>query len=342
MSVDVAGLDLGKSVFHIVGIDAKGKRVFAKKLTRKQLLVFTANMPSCRIGMEACCGAHAIARTLIAQGHDARLVPGEYVVPYVKTQKNDFIDAEAIAEATQRANMRFVPVKTDEQLDLQALHRVRERLIERRTCLINQVRGFLLDRGFAISVGRSSIEKRLPCILEEAENTLTTRMRHILFELREEWRDIDARLAQVTVEIEEIARHHESCRRLITIPGVGPMISTAIIAAVGNGAMFRKGRDFAAWVGLVPRQRSTGGRTRLSRITKHGNTYIRKLLIQGARSIMSNTHRGIHSFGGWLTRLQSRTANNVAAVAMANKLARIAWAVLAKGEEYRAAEPLPA
>jgi transposase len=286
--------------------------------------------------------AHAIACTLIAQGHDARLVPGEYVVPYVKTQKNDFIDAEAIAEATQRANMRFVPVKTDEQLDLQALHRVRERLIERRTCLINQVRGFLLDRGFAISVGRSSIEKRLPLILEEAENTLTTRMRRILFDLREEWRDIDARLAQVTVEIEEIARHHESCRRLITIPGVGPMISTAIIAAVGNGAMFQKGRDFAAWVGLVPRQRSTGGRTRLSRITKHGNTYIRRLLIQGARSIMSNTHRGAHSFGGWLTRLQSRTVNNVAAVAMANKLARIAWAVLAKGEVYRAAESLAA
>lgn len=338
---EVVGLDLGKSVFHLVGIDAKGKRVFTKKLSRAQLLVFTANLPPCLIGMEACCGAHAIARTLIAQGHDARLVPGQYVVPYVKTQKNDFMDAEAIAEATQRAHMRFVPVKTDEQLDLQALHRIRERLVIKRTCLINQIRGFLLERGFAVSIGRSSIEKRLPHILEEAENVLTPRLRRLLFDLRQEWLDMDARLSQVTAEIEQVAHQHDSCRRLTTIPGIGPIISTAIISAIGNGAMFRRGRDFAAWAGLVPRQRSTGGRTRLLGITKHGDAYIRKLLIQGARSIMSNTHRELHTFGGWLTRLQGRAASNVVAVAMANKLARIAWAVLAKGEVYRA-DPIAA
>jgi transposase len=336
-NVAVVGLDLGKSTFHLVGLDAKGKRVFAKKLSRKQLFVFTANLPSCLIGMETCCGAHAVARKLISQGHDARLIPGQYVTPYVKTMKNDFIDAEAIAEAAQRAHMRFVPVKTEEQLDLQALHRVRERLIGRRTCLINQVRGFLLDRGFAVSNGRSALEKRVPLILEEAENTLTPRMRQLLFDLRLEWREIDVRLSQITAEIEQIARQQDSCQRLTTIPGIGPMISTAIVSAIGNGAMFRRGRDFSAWVGLVPRQRSTGGRTKLLVITKHGNSYIRKLLIQGARSIMSNTHRGLHSFGGWLTRLQARADNNIAAVAMANKLARIAWAVLAKGEQYRAA-----
>jgi transposase len=335
--IAVVGLDLGKSTFHLVGIDARGKQVFAKKLTRKQLFAYTANMPTCLIGMETCCGAHAVARKLISQGHDARLIPGQYVVPYVKTMKNDFNDAEAIAEATQRAHMRFVPVKTEEQLDLQALHRVRERLVGRRTCLMNQLRGFLLDRGFAIGTGRSSLQKNLPLILEEAENTLTPRMRQLLFDLRQEWLDIDARLAHVTSEIETIARKQDACKRLTSIPGIGPMISTAIIAAVGNGATFRRGRDFAAWVGLVPRQRSTGGKTKLLGITKFGNSYIRKLLIQGARSIMSNTHRGLHSFGGWLTRLQARADNNVAAVAMANKLARIAWAVLTKGELYQAA-----
>ena len=226
-NVAVVGLDLGKSTFHLVGLDAKGKRIFAKMLSRKQLFVFTANLPSCLIGMETCCGAHAVARKLISQGHDARLIPGQYVTPYVKTMKNDFIDAEAIAEAAQRAHMRFVPVKTEEQLDLQALHRVRERLIGRRTCLINQVRGFLLDRGFAVSNGRSALEKRVPLILEEAENTLTPRMRQLLFDLRLEWREIDARLSQITAEIEQIARQQDSQHR--RFKGFGYMQSRLLI-----------------------------------------------------------------------------------------------------------------
>ncbi|MGA7832543.1 MAG: IS110 family transposase [Terracidiphilus sp.] len=240
-----------------------------------------------------------------------------------------------LAEAVQKPTMRFVPIKTEEQLDMQALHRVRDRLVSQRTRIVNQIRAFLLERGIAVSVGRARLENSLPAILEEAENGLSTRMRRLVADLRQEWIHLDTEISQVDREIGQVVAQDENSKHLTTIPGIGPIIATVITASIGNGRMFAKGRDFSAWLGLVPRQYSTGGKSRLLGISKRGNPYIRKLLIQGARAVMSRTARDRHSFGDWLTKLQARTAKNVAAIAMANKLARIAWAVLSSGEIYR-------
>jgi transposase len=284
--------------------------------------------------MEACSGAHFLARALASQGHKVRLMPAEYVRPYVKSNKNDFIDAEAIAEAVQRPSMRFVPLKTEEQLDLQALHRVRERWIGRRVALTNQVRGFLLERGLPIRVGSEHLRKALPAVLEDADNGLSARSRRILSSLREEWEELETKIFKVTEEIGRVSRSNEGCKRLMGVPGIGPIISTALVAAVGNATSFRKGRDLASWLGLVPRQHSSGGKTKLLGISKRGNQYLRKLLIEGARAAFARLNRAQHAFGPWMDQLASKPLN-VAVVALANKLARIAWAVLTTGQEYR-------
>ncbi len=334
LTAHICGIDIGKTVFHLIGLSEQGHIVLKKRLSRKQLITLTVNMPPCLIGMEACAGSHLLARVLGAQGHDVKLMPAEYVRPFVKSNKNDYVDAEAIAEAVQRPTMRFVPIKNDAQLDLQALHRVRDRWMGRRTAVINQIRGFLLEHGIAVSVGPAHLQRQIPSILEDAENLLSPRMRSLLLELRGEWEKLEEQIDQVTQELAEAARHDESSRRLLTVPGIGPLTATALTAAVGNGMAFRKGRDLAAWLGLVPRQHSTGGKPRLLGISKRGNPYLRRLFVHGARSVLARVKRSEHNFGQWLDRLEARSPRNVAIVALANKLARIAWAVLTSGQVY--------
>src|SRR5579871_1391154 len=336
MQVKVLGIDIGKTSFHVIGLDQNDKIVVRKKFSRTQLLQYTANLPSCLIGMEACCGAHHLGRALAAQGHDVRLMPAEYVRPYVKSHKNDFRDAEGITEAVQRPRMGFVPLKTEEQLDLQALHRIRERLVSERTALINQIRGFLLERGIAVGKGPKRLAKELPELLEDATNNLSGRMRQLLKELQDQWMDLGEKIEQLDDQIQAVVKESAACQRLLTIPGVGPITATALVAAIGNGAMFRRGRSLAAWLGLVPRQYSTGGKPKLLGISKRGNSYLRRLLITGAHSVVQHIHKRPDAFGGWVKQIMTRCHRNVVIVAVANKLARTAWAVLSKEEVYHA------
>ena len=320
-----------------MGLDKKGAIVLRKRFSRTQLINQLANMPACLIGMEACCGAHYLGRALSAQGHTVRLMPPQYVRPYVKSNKNDYLDAEGIAEAVQRPNMRFVPLKNDEQLDLQALHRVRDRLISRRTALSNQIRGFLLERGFPMRKGRCHIHTQLALLLEDAEVSLSPRIRQVLAGLDQEWMQLEAQIETMNQEIGKVAKQDETCRRLTGIPGVGPLVATALVAAIGNGAAFRTGRDLAAWLGLIPKQHSTGGKTRLLGIGKKGNPYLRRLFVLGAHAVFIQMHRQKHAFGAWLNSLAARAHRNVVVVALANKIARTAWAVLSTGKPYRGA-----
>ena len=335
MHISSVGIDLGKTTFHLVALDEHSKVVIRKKFSRKQLLTYTANLQSSLIGVEACSGAHFIGARLRDQGHQVRLIPAQFVKPFVKSNKNDFIDAEAIAEAVSRQNMRFVPIKTDDQLDLQALHRVRDRLVHRRTAVINQIRGFLLERGITFAKGPANLRNRMPDIVEDADANLTPRMRTLLDRLWQEWKQLESGIETASNEIEQIASQDEACQRLRQIPGVGPLVSTATVAAIGNGAAFRKGREFAAWLGLVPRQYSTGGKTRLYGISKRGNTYLRRMFIHGARAVLMRVKYDTAGLGQWVHQLEARTTRNKVIVALANKLARIAWAVLFKGEAYR-------
>lgn len=337
MTVHVYGIDIGKTVFHLVGLSKEGHIVVKKRLSRKQLITFTANMPACLIGMEACAGSHFLARVLRAQGHEVKLMPAEYVRPFVKSNKNDYVDAEAIAEAVQRPTMRFVPIKNEAQLDLQALHRVRDRWIGRRTAVINQIRGFLLEHGIAVTAGPAHLKRQIPSILEDANNLLSPRMRALLTELRYEWEKLEEQIEATNQELAGFAKKDEGCRRLLTVPGIGPLTATALTAAIGNGAAFHKSRDLAAWLGLVPRQHSTGGKARLLGISKRGDPYLRRLFIHGARAVLARVKREEHQFGKWLDRLEARSPRNVVIVAMANKLARIAWAVLSSGQPYSTA-----
>ena len=263
-----------------------------------------------------------------------RLIPPQFVRPFVKSNKNDYKDAEAIAEAVQRPTMRFVAIKTQDQLDLQALHRVRDRLVSRRTGVINQIRAFLLERGITFRRGRKYLQQRMPLILEDAELQLSPRLRQLLDHLWQEWKTLESQIEATSREIEKIAEEDAACQRLQHIPGVGPLVATAMVAAIGNGSAFVKGRDFAAWLGLVPRQHSTGGKAKLLGISKRGNPYLRRLFIHGARAVLTRAKRDELAFGSWMKRLEHRMHRNVAIVAVANKLARIAWAVLAKGETY--------
>ena len=335
MEIRTIGIDLGKTVFHLVGLNARGEVVVRKKCSRIQILRFTANLQVSLIGMEACGGAHFLGRALREQGHDVRLMAAKYVQPYVKTNKNDYIDAEAIAEAVGRPRMRFVPIKTDDQLDLQSLHRVRERWISGRTAVINQIRGLLLERGITIRKGRHHIEASLPGILEDADNKLSGALRVLLTQLRLEMQYLQRQIDECDKLILRIANELEDCRRILAVPGIGPMTATATIAAIGNGSAFKKGRGFAAWLGVVPGEHSTGGKQTLTGISKCGNKYLRKLFIQGAHAVLQQRMKQSNGLNTWLAQLTSRKRIQVAAVALANKMARMVWAVLSKGESYR-------
>ena len=265
-----------------------------------------------------------------------KLIPAQFVKPFVKSNKNDFLDAEAIAEAVDRHNMRFVPIKTDDQLDLQALHRVRDRLMIRRTSVINQIRAFLLERGMVFAKSPIRLREAIPEVLENANENLTPRMRNLVAMLWSEWKDLELQIVEMNEEVERIASSDAACIRLRQIPGIGPLVATAIVASIGNGAAFQKGREFAAWMGLVPKQHSTGGKAKLYGISKRGNCYLRKILVHGARAVVLRSKRDRIAMGTWITALEMRAPRNVLIVAMANKLARIAWAVLASGQDYRA------
>src|SRR6516165_8898996 len=340
MQVNSVGIDLGKTTFHLVVLGEASKVQVRKKFNQRQLLTYTANMPTSLIGLEACSGAHFLGRALRKQGHDVRLIAAQFVKPFVKSNKNDFVDAEAIAEAVERKNMRFVPIKTDDQLDLQGIHRVRDRLISRRTAVINQLRAFLLERGMAIAQRPAKLKAAMGNILGNAEVDLTPRMRSLIAILWSEWKLVQKQIEDLDLELERISSSDAGCTRIRQIPGIGPVTSTAIVAAIGNGAAFRKGRDFAAWLGIVPRQYSTGGKTRLLGISKRGNVYLRKVLIHGARAAVLRIKRDRAPIGAWLDALDARAPKNVVVVAMANKLARIAWAVLSSGEDYKPASNL--
>jgi transposase len=335
--IAVVGLDIGKRLFHLVGMDRAGRVVLRRRCSRSQLFAFFERLPPALVGMEACASAHFLGRTIRGFGHDARLIPAQFVKPFLKSQKNDYLDAEAIAEAVQRPTMRFVPIKTPEQLDLQALHRVRDRLVARRTSVSNQLRGLLLERGIPIRTGRGGFRQVVPELLAADDDRLSPALRHLVDVFWSEWCATDRAVEALTKEIEAIAARDESCRRLLTVPGIGPLVATAVVAAIADGSAFRRARDFAAWLGLVPKQSSTGGKARLGGITKRGNTYLRRLLIHGARSFRLNGRRDSHRLGIWVSGLERRVHTNVATVALANKLARIAWAVLARGEPYRPA-----
>jgi transposase len=335
MELHTIGIDLGKAVFHAVGLNKRGDVVMRKKFSRPQLLRFTANLKVDLIGMESCGGAHFLGRSLREQGHDVRLIPAQYVKPFVKTNKNDFIDAEAIAEAVDRPTMRFVPIKSDDQLDMQSLHRVRERWVMRRTAAVNQIRSLLLERGVTLRKGRKYLDQQLPRILEDAELKLSGALRTLLAQLKLELDQLAERIGEMDRFIRQTAGELEGCRRMQAIPGVGPVTATAIVAAIGNGSAFAKGRDFAAWTGLVPGEYSTGGKQRLLGISKRGNPYLRRLFVQGARAVLQMRNKQAPGLSCWLERLSSRKHTNVAAIALANKLARISWAVLAKGKAYQ-------
>jgi transposase len=246
-----------------------------------------------------------------------------------------FLDAEAIAEAVARQNMRFVPIKTEDQLDLQALHRVRDRLVHRRTAIINQIRGFLLERGITFAKGPANLRNQMPAMLEDTELNISPRLRTLLARVWQEWKQLEIDIADASDEIERISSEDAGCKRLRQIPGVGPLVSTATVAAIGNGAAFRKGRDFAAWLGLVPRQYSTGGKAKLYGISKRGNIYLRRMFIHGARAVLLRVKYDTGGFGQWVHQLEARAPRNKVIVAIANKLARIAWAVLFRAEDYR-------
>jgi transposase len=264
-----------------------------------------------------------------------RLMQAQYVKLCVKTKKNDYIDAEAIAEAVGRAKMGFVPIKSDDQIDMQSLHRVRDRWVRRRTSVINQMRGLLLERGITFRKGRRHAEASLPGVLEDPENGLSGSLRMLLAQLQGELRQLQGQIDEADTLIAKAAGDHEACRRLMAIPGVGSVTATAVVASIGNGTEFRKGRSFAAWLGLVPEQRSTGGKQKLLGITTRRNSYLRKLFVHGARAVLQWRDKQSPGLSTWLVQLAARAHTNIVAVALANKMARIAWAVLSKGEAYR-------
>jgi transposase len=282
LQIAVIGIDIGKNSFHVVGHDSRGAIILRQKWSRDQVEARLANLPPCLVDMETSVGAHHLARKLTTFGHDTRLMPAKYVRPYAKGQKNDFNDAEAIAEAVQRPTMKFVATKTADQLDLQALHRVRERLVSQRTGIINQIRAFMLERGIAVRQGFRFLRAELPIILSTRTDVLSARMLRVFEDLAGNWRHLDERIENLSGEILTIARQDAGCDRLMSVPGIGPIISSAMVAAIGSGDVFSKGRDFAAWLGLVPKQISTGDRTILGKISKRGNRYLRVLFVQAA------------------------------------------------------------
>lgn len=333
MKITRLGIDLAKNVFQIHGVDQSGKTVCRTQLTRKKLTAFIQKLEPCLISMEACSGSHHWARTFQAMGHDVRLIAPQFVKPYVKGNKNDANDAEAICEAVGRPSMRFVTIKTIEQQDIQLIHRVRSQLIKRRTGWINEVRGLLSEQGIVLAEGVNAFRQALPLLLESDESRSSKGLRFLLQQAYEEVTGLDDRIAQFDDQIARYAREPVA-KRLQQLRGVGPVVATILIAVLGDGKQFRSGRDAAAWAGLVPGQHSSGGRERLMGISKRGDAYLRTQLIHGARSVVKACQGKDDPLSRWVQSLCSRRGKNVATVALANKTLRMAWALLSRGVDY--------
>jgi transposase len=334
MQIAVLGIDLGKNSCSVVGLDTSGPVVLRRRMHRDGIVKLAAGLPGCVVAMEACGGAHHLGRRLRDLGHQVRLMSPEYVRPYVKAQKNDDRDAEAIAEAATRLTMRFVELKSEAQLDMQSLHRARDRLVGERTALINQLRAFLLERGIIVPQGRRKLELFLETLLSASQVSLSPRTRLLIEDMRGEWRELHRRILAFDEEFALQARADETARLLTTIPGIGPLNATALAAAVGKAETFGRGRDLAAWLGLVPKQTTTGGKPRLLGISRRGNAYLRKMLIHGARAALPALSKGETPLGGWLRGLLARAHVNTVVVALAAKLARIVCAVLRSGRAF--------
>jgi len=335
MKITTIGLDIAKTVFHLYGVNQLGRFVKKKQLKRQQVLSYMAQLEPCLIAMEACGGANYWAREFAALGHQVKLIAPQYVTPYVKGNKNDYNDAQAIAEAVQRPTMRFVPIKSIEQQDIQNFHRQRERIKKERTALVNQTRGLLAEYGLVINKGISAMRKVLPDVLENAENNLTVLSRELFAGLLEELRVLDQRLEQCDRQIKATSQDNAVCLRLDKVLGIGEITASATYAAAGDGKDFVNGRHYSAWLGLVPGQHSTGGKTVLLGISKRGNTYLRTLYIHGARAVLRHSANKTDRFSLWAQALLARRGHNKACVAVANKMARMAWVIMAKGENYR-------
>lgn len=340
MNVTTIGLDIAKSVFQVHGCDRNGKAVLKKQLRRGQVLSCFANLPASLVGLEACGGAHYWARELNKLGHDARLISPQFVKPYVKGNKNDANDAEAICEAVSRPNMRFVPLKGVEQQDIQMLHRIRSGSVKERTALANRIRGLLGEYGIVVAVGLATLRRRLPEILEDAENNLTTVARPLFADLQEQLVEMDKRVNEYGKKIQTLHEGSEASRRIAQVPGIGPITATALMAALGDGKAFSSPRQVAAWLGLVPKQCSSGGKPKLLGISKRGDVYLRTLLIHGARAVVKAAANKADDQSRWINDLVKRRNPNIAAVAVANKNARIVWALLTKVEAYAAPSPM--
>jgi len=332
--LSVVGIDLAKRVFHVAGMDETGKIVLRKRLTREALLPFIARLPPVVIGMEACGGAHYWGRRFREHGHTVKLIAPQFVKPYVKSNKNDPADAEAICEAVTRPTMRFVPIKEVDQQDLQALHRARERVVKARTALVNETRGLLGEYGIVLPQSVTKFRHTFLATLEAERAKLTPLSTEFFAQLYEEFCALEKRLAYYTEKLEAISAAHPVCQRLETIPGIGPLTATALVAAVSDTSAFKNGRQFAAWLGLVPRQHSTGGKTRLLGISKRGDVYLRKLLVHGARATLRWVGLKADRRSQWLRGLLERRGKNKTAVALANKNARIAWVLLTTEQVY--------
>lgn len=337
MKVHVLGIDLAKNVFQLHGIDRKGRAILTRRVHRDQLLKVIGELEPCLIGIEASTGAFYWQRQFEKLGHSVKVIAPQYVKPFVRHQKNDTNDAEAICTALQQRNMRFVPKKTLEQQDIQALHRARQRLINHRTALISQMRGLLLDRGIAIAVSATRARRLIPKILATPNDELTPMMREILTSLYAFMLEIDQRIKAFDRKIDAIFKANTVCQRIAKIKGIGPKTATALIAAIGDGSDFKNGRHLAAWLGLVPRQHSSGERRVLLGISKRGSQHLRTLLVHGARAVVRTAVRKTDARSMWVNQLRQRRGYNRATVAIANKNARVVWAVLTSGEPYRSA-----
>lgn len=335
MKITTIGIDLAKNVFQVHGVDARGKAVLNKPLKRAQMAFFFANLPPCLVGMEACAGAHHWARKLQSFGHTVRLMAPQFVKPYVKSNKNDAADAQAICEAVARPSMRFVAIKSVEQQAVLALHRVRQGWVKSRTAQANQIRGLLGEYGLILPQGIAHIAKRVPVLIEDAANELPGALRALLARLLDQLKALEQQVAQLEAQIKAWHRESDASRRLEQVPGIGPLTASALVASIGEARSFDNGRQVAAWLGLVPRQHSSGGKPTLLGISKRGDSYLRTLLIHGARAVILAARRKPDQ-GGWLRDLLRRRNPNVAAVALANKNARIAWALLAHERSYQA------
>ncbi|WP_020655822.1 IS110 family transposase [Massilia niastensis] len=334
MKITTIGIDLAKNVFQLHGVDAHGEAILKKQLKRDQMAAFFANLPSCLIGMEACSSAHYWARKLQGFGHTVKLMAPQFVKPYVKTNKHDAADAEAICEAVTRPTMRFVPIKNVEQQAVLALHRVRQGLVKARTAQANQIRGLLSEFGLILPQGIAYLYQRVPVLLDEANEELPGAFRELVQRLLGHLKELDRQVGELEVQIQTWHRSNALSRKLEKIPGIGPITASALVASIGDAKNFANGRQLAAWLGLVPKQHSSGGKTNLQGISKRGDTYLRTLLIHGARAVIRCAERK-RDAQAWLHRLIGRRNKNVAAVALANKNARIVWALLAREREFR-------